>query len=62
MNGYYVVGVTAILYLGFVVLINIVSKKDMPCHITIGIYALYLPWLYKNNISIFRKEKEMGAL
>lgn len=37
---YYVVGVITILYLGFVVLINIVSKKDMAYHITIGTYYI----------------------
>jgi hypothetical protein len=36
MDGYYVVGITAIPYLGFGVLINIVSKEDITYRVTIG--------------------------
>jgi hypothetical protein len=36
MEGYYVVGVTAIPYPGFGVIINIVSKHDITYHVTIG--------------------------
>jgi hypothetical protein len=36
MDGYYVVGVTAIPYPGFGVLINIVSKEDISYRVTIG--------------------------
>jgi hypothetical protein len=36
MDGYYVVGVTAIPYLGFGVLLNIVSKDDIAHQVTIG--------------------------
>ena len=36
MDGYYVVGVTAIPYPGFGVIINIVSKQDITYHVTIG--------------------------
>jgi hypothetical protein len=36
MEGYYVVGITAISYPGFGVIINIVSKHDITYHVTIG--------------------------
>jgi hypothetical protein len=36
MEGYYVVGVIAIPYPGFGVIINIVSKHDITYHVTIG--------------------------
>jgi hypothetical protein len=36
MDGYYVVGITAIPYLGFGVLINIISKEDITYRVTIG--------------------------
>ena len=36
MDGYYVVGVTAIPYPGFGMLINIVSKEDIAYHVIIG--------------------------
>ena len=36
MDTYYVVGVTAISYLGFGVIINIVSKKDNSYYVAIG--------------------------
>jgi hypothetical protein len=36
MDGYYVVGITAIPYPGFEMLINIVSKEDITYRVTIG--------------------------
>ena len=36
MDGYYVVGVTIILYLGFGVVINIVFKEDNSYYVAIG--------------------------
>ena len=36
MDGYYVVGIIAIPYIGFGLVINIVSKEDIAYRVTIG--------------------------
>jgi hypothetical protein len=63
MEDYYVVGVTAIPYPGFGVIINIVSKHDITYHITIGdILHCTCPDFTKMSSHAFGKERKMGVL
>ena len=62
MEGYYVVGVIAIPYLGFRVIINIVSREDNSYCVVIGdIPNLHAP-TYENVFLCFGKEGNWGLI
>ena len=61
IEGYYVVGVTAIPYPGFEVIINIVSKQDITYHVTIGDipYCTCLDFMKMSSQTLEKKGKLM---
>lgn len=63
IDDYYVVGETTILYSGFAVLINVVSKEDFAYCVTICDIPHYACLeLHKNVISSFGGKKQMDVL